>query len=133
MHLLGARDAIESEGPREHRTIACLLPDRRGRPPQAALRARREARDEAERAEERRPEHPVALLPRATPLPAQRVGGGLQGVLPLRWTDAAHFGVAYARTAAAIPATAPISQKRIVTFSSAQPISSKWLCRGDMG
>ncbi len=40
--------------------------------------------------------------------------------------------MANARTAATIPATAPMSQKRIVTFSSGHPMSSKWLWSGDM-
>src|SRR6266850_636109 len=130
--LLDTGNAVEAERRRKRGAIARLLVERMARTRQAPLRARRETGDETERAEKGRPEHRVPLEPCATPLPARPVGGGLQGVLPLRWTGAAHFGVAYARIAAAMPAIAPMSQKRMVTFSSAQPMSSKWLCSGDM-
>src|SRR5204863_4578685 len=119
VHLLHARDAIETERPRERRTIPRLFLEWVARPRQASLGPRREAGDETERSEQRRPQHAVALDPRPAPRFLRRTCGGTR--------DLAHFGVAYARIAATIPATAPMSQKRIVTFSSAQPISSKWL------
>src|SRR5438046_8507524 len=79
----------------------------------AALRLRGEARNESDGAKQGRPQQAVALDVRAG-------------------QNAAHFGVANARIAATIPASAPMSQKRMVVFSSGQPMSSKWLCSGDM-
>src|SRR5206468_12328486 len=87
-----------------------------GRAPQrshAPLRARREPGEHVVALEERRPEEPLALDPR-------------------RGDHAHPVGVANARIAATIPASAPMSQKRMVTFTSGHPMSSKWLCSGDM-
>ena len=71
--------------------------------------------------------------PRAVPQeePHERDGGAPlaqaddRDVPPRELVGSAHTGVANARIAATMPASAPMSQKRIVTFTSGQPMSSK--------
>src|SRR5207253_7116371 len=79
-------------------------------PGDAAMDERREARTDVRAPEQRRAQQPVALDPRGS-------------------DDAHRVGVASARIAATIPASAPMSQKRIVTFTSG---NSNWLCSGAM-
>ena len=115
MHLLHARDGVEAETAGQRVAVRGLLRLRIHRPRHAAERTRGEPRNEAVRLQQRRAQ-------RAVP---QRPGGGFEILVH-------SIGVANARIAATIPASAAMSQKRIVTFSSGQPISSKWLWSGDI-
>ena len=110
MDLADARDRVESEPAREGAAVRFLLVEGKHRPGHAPLRARREPGEDVVALEQRRPQKAVALDP----------GRG----------DHAHrVGVASARIAATIPASAPMSQKRIVTLTSGH---SNWLCNGAM-
>src|SRR5207244_8082224 len=110
VHLSDAGDRFAPKSMRELLAIARLLIDGEYRSGHAPLRPRRERRENAGPREERRPKETIALDP----------GRG----------DHAHrIGVANARIAATIPASAPMSQKRIVTFTSGH---SNWLCSGAM-
>ena len=106
VHLRDPHDAVEAESFGERRSVAVLLLQGEGAAGHAAERAGRESADEPERGQRRRPQDPLALDPR-----------GLEEGHPT--------GVANARIAATIPASAPISQNRIVTFCSGHPMSSK--------
>src|SRR5207247_2193060 len=110
VNLAHPRDRVEPEPMREGETIAGLLVERKHRTGHAPLPARRETSEDAIAREERRPEEAIALDPR-------------------RGDHAHRVGVANARIAATIPASAPMSQKRIVTFTSGH---SNWLCSGAM-
>src|SRR5438309_3591552 len=106
--LSDPRDRIEPKPTRERQAIAILLVERKHRAGHAPLGASRETGEHVVALEERRSEEAIALDPR-------------------RGDHAHRVGVANARMAATTPASAPISQKRMVTFTSGH---SNWLCSG---
>src|SRR5687767_1205199 len=110
MHLAHAHDLVEPEASRQPLAGNVLHVLREHRAGEAPLRARREAGDETERAEGRRTVQAVLDRPR-------RRGGRQSGV-----TDAS--------IAATIAPSAPMSQNRIVTCDSGQPIASRWWWNG---
>src|SRR5207245_3024165 len=108
--LTDSGDRVEAECAGEPLAIPLLVVEREHRPGHAALGARGESRHDVIALEQRRAQKAVALDPR-------------------RGDDAHPVGVANARIAATIPASAPMSQKRMVTFTSGH---SNWLCSGAM-
>ena len=104
------RPTKKAETSSQREAIPILLVEREHRTGHAPLRARREPGGDVIALEQRRPQQTVALDPR-------------------RGDHTHPVGVAKARIAATIPASAPISQKRMVTFTSGH---SNWLCSGAM-